>query len=137
MSLSLNELMCWLVICAFFMFCFLVLSKIAENDPNDWYVIIIIRAVWDGIMPVSQHWEIRSTLPQLEQLERLRSEDIPPTQPPPPHDYPYHRVILDPKSKEDKVKVTNLKNSPKFQTKNKISKFEANITRHTPSEVAW
>ena len=35
--------------------------------------------------------------------------------PPPPHDYPYHGVILDPKSKEDKVKVTNLKNSPKFQ----------------------
>ena len=35
--------------------------------------------------------------------------------PPPPNDYPYHWVILDPKSKEDKVKVTNLKNSPKFQ----------------------
>ena len=33
---------------------------------------------------------------------------------PPPHDYPYHWVILDHKSKEDKVKVTNLKNSPKF-----------------------
>ena len=32
-----------------------------------------------------------------------------------PRDYPYHWVILDPKSKEDKVKVTNLKNSPKFQ----------------------
>ena len=30
--------------------------------------------------------------------------------PPPPHDYPYHGVILDPKWKEDKVKVTNLKN---------------------------
>ena len=45
---------------------------------------------------------------QLEQLERLHSEDTPP--PPPPHDYPYHRVILDPKSKEDKVKATNLKN---------------------------
>ena len=34
--------------------------------------------------------------------------------PPPPHDYQYYWVILDPKSKEDKVKVTNLKNSPKF-----------------------
>ena len=34
--------------------------------------------------------------------------------PTPPHDYPYHWVILDPKSKGDKVKVTNLKNSPKF-----------------------
>ena len=33
----------------------------------------------------------------------------------PPHDYPYYWVILDPKSEEDKVKVTNLRNSPKFQ----------------------
>ena len=33
----------------------------------------------------------------------------------PPHDYPYYWVILDSKSKEDKVKVTNLKNLPKFQ----------------------
>ena len=42
---------------------------------------------------------------KLEQLERLRSEDTPL-----PHDYPYYWVILDPKSKEDKVKVTNSKN---------------------------
>ena len=49
----------------------------------------------------------------------------------PPLDYPYHWVILDPKSKEDKVKVTNLKNSPKFQV------FETGITRDTASEVAW
>ena len=35
--------------------------------------------------------------------------------PPPPHNYPYHWVILDSKSKEEKVKVTNLKNSPKFK----------------------
>ena len=47
---------------------------------------------------------------QLEQLECLRSEDIPP----PPHDYPYYWVILDPKSKEHKV--TNLKYLPKLQT---------------------
>ena len=35
--------------------------------------------------------------------------------PPPPHDYPYYWVILDPKSKEDKVKVINLKDLAKFQ----------------------
>ena len=35
--------------------------------------------------------------------------------PMPPHDYPYYWVILDPDSKEDKVKVTNLKTLPKFQ----------------------
>ena len=51
---------------------------------------------------------------QLEQLERLRSEDTPP----PPHDYPFHWVILDPKSKEDKVKFL---------------KFETGITCYTPS----
>ena len=50
-----------------------------------------------------------------------------PPPPPPPHDYPYHWVILDPKSK-DKVKVANLKNSPKF----KIFEFwNGNYTRHT------
>ena len=35
--------------------------------------------------------------------------------PPPPHDYPYYWVILDAKSKEDKVKATNFKNLPKLQ----------------------
>ena len=48
--------------------------------------------------------------------------------PPPSHDYPHYWVILDPKSKEDKVKVTNLKNSLKFQ----IFEFWNNhYTRHT------
>ena len=48
---------------------------------------------------------------KLEQLECLRSEDT-----------PHHLMITHtiesywiPKSKEDKVKVTNLKNLPKFQ----------------------
>ena len=46
--------------------------------------------------------------------------------PTPPNDYPYHWVILDPKSKEDKVKVTNLKKSPKFLLKllDKMCKYE-------------
>ena len=48
--------------------------------------------------------------------------------PPPPHDYPYYWVILDPKSKDDEVKVTNWKNLPKFQ----ISKFwNKRYTWHT------
>ena len=48
--------------------------------------------------------------------------------PPTPNDYPYHWVILDPKSKEDKVKVTNLKNSPKFQI---VEFWNGHYTRHT------
>ena len=48
--------------------------------------------------------------------------------PPPPHDYPYHWVILDPKSKEDKVKVTNLKNLAKFQI---FEFWNGHYTRHT------
>ena len=32
----------------------------------------------------------------------------------PPHDYPYYWFILDPNSKQDKVKCTNLKNLPKL-----------------------
>ena len=35
--------------------------------------------------------------------------------PPPPHDYSYYWIILDLKSKEDKVKVTIVKNLPKLQ----------------------
>ena len=56
--------------------------------------------------------------------------------PPPPHDYPYHWVILDPKSKDDKVKVTNFKLS-KFFLNFKFLNFETGITRDTPSDVAW
>ena len=48
--------------------------------------------------------------------------------PPPPHDYPYHWVILDPKSKAEKVKVTNLKNSPKFQM---FEFWNGHYMRHT------
>ena len=48
--------------------------------------------------------------------------------PPPPHDYPYHWGILDPKSKEDSVKVTNLKNSPKFQI---FEFWNKHYTQHT------
>ena len=46
----------------------------------------------------------------------------------PPHDYPYHWVILDPKSKDDKVKVTNFKNLPKFQI---FEFWNGHYTRHT------
>ena len=48
--------------------------------------------------------------------------------PPPPHDYPYHWIILDPKSKDDKVKVTNFKNSPKFLI---FEFWNGHYTRHT------
>ena len=46
----------------------------------------------------------------------------------PPHDYPYHWVLLDPKSKEDKVKVTNLKNLLKFII---FEFWNKHYTRHT------
>ena len=62
---------------------------------------------------------------KLEQLERLRSEDTPRRL---MTDYPYHWVILDPKSKEDKVKVTNFKKSPKFQI---FEFWNGHYTRHT------
>ena len=48
--------------------------------------------------------------------------------PPPPHDYPFYWVILDPKSEEDKVKVTNLKSSPKFQN---FEFWNKHYMRHT------
>ena len=64
-----------------------------------------------------------SNLKQLVQLERLRSKDTP-TAPWLPillssfigsQAYIIEQFILDPKSKHDKVKVTNLKNLPKLQ----------------------
>ena len=48
--------------------------------------------------------------------------------PPLPHDYPYYWVILDPKSNDDKVKVTNFKNLPKFQI---FEFWNGHYTRHT------
>ena len=53
--------------------------------------------------------------------------------PAPHHDYPYLWFTSDPKSKQDKVKVTNLKNCQK----SKFWNFAANFIRDTPSEVAW
>ena len=56
----------------------------------------------------------KSKINQLEQLEHLRSEDTPRclmiT-----HIIKSQVILLDPKSKEDKVKVTNLKNLLKLQ----------------------
>ena len=68
-----------------------------------------------------------------EQLECLHSDDPPPPPPPPPPWLPILLSHIDPKSKEDKVKVANLKNSPIFQFFN----FETSITREAPSQVAW
>ena len=67
----------------------------------------------------------------LKQLERLHFETTPPPPPPPPpppHDYPYYWFISDPKSKQDKVKVTNLKNSSKIQILEFCKKIH---TQHT------
>ena len=50
--------------------------------------------------------------------------------PPPPHDCPYYWVILDLKSKEEKVKVRNLKDLPKLPIFEFCSKL---YTRHTCS----
>ena len=62
---------------------------------------------------------------RVEQLAHLPSEDTPLL----PHDYTYYWFILNPKSKQDRVKVTNLKNLPKLQ-------WEV-FTCDTSSEVAW
>ena len=65
---------------------------------------------------------------QLEQLERLRSEDTPRHLMITHTIDPHYWVILDPKSKEDKVKVANLKNVSKLQIFEFWNKLH---TRHT------
>ena len=44
------------------------------------------------------------------------------------------QFILDPKSKQYKVNVTNLKNLPKLQI---FEFWKKNFTHNTTSEVAW
>ena len=88
------------------------------------YINTVITVAVDTLT-VAGHQQVQ-WLPndKLEELERLRSEDTPAA----PHDYPCHWVILDPKSKEDEVTVTNWKNSPKY----KIFEFwKEHYTWHT------
>ena len=71
-------------------------------------------------------WHLKSWLDRMNKLHEWSVNTLRPIKtrttrtpafwgyPPPPHDYPYHWVILDPKSKEDKVKVTNLKKFAKI-----------------------
>ena len=51
---------------------------------------------------------------ELEQLERLRIPPPPPPPPPPPSWLPIPLSHIGSQVKDDKVKVTNFKNSPKF-----------------------
>ena len=66
---------------------------------------------------------------KLEQLECRRSEDTPHR---PMIIHTIDQFILDPKSKQDKMKVTDLKNLSKLQ----ILEFWKSFTCNTPSEVA-
>ena len=66
---------------------------------------------------------------QLEHRERLRSEDTPLC---PMITHTIDLVILDPKWKEDTVKVTNLKNLSKLWLWKK-----KNFTQDITSSVAW
>ena len=63
---------------------------------------------------VNNKWTLVQVMARRGTGEKPLSEPTRTTRPPAllPHDYPYYWVILDPKSKEDKVKVTNLKNLP-------------------------
>ena len=70
---------------------------------------------------------------KLEQLECLCSEDTLIT-------HTIDQFELDPKSKQDKVKITNLKNLPKlqmFEFWKKKKKKKKHFTHNTPSGVAW
>ena len=74
-------------------------------------------------------WYLKVPSPHLNQLECLHSENTPPPPPPPPPlHYPYYWFILDPKSKQDKVKVTNFKKLAKIQILESCKKL---YTQHT------
>ena len=74
--------------------------------------------------------QYKALILQLEQLECLHSEDYPCC-----HmiTHTIDQFILDPKSKQDKVKVKNSKHLRKLQ----INQFWIKFTYDTSSEVAW
>ena len=70
------------------------------------------RTEWNQYIPQQLHW--------VRGITRTTRIPVFRGYPPLPHDFLYYWFILDPKSKQDKIKVTNLKNLPKLQ----IFKFE-------------
>ena len=74
---------------------------------------------WNGNMVHGYHsWESDDyILKQQQGSNKTRTTRTPAFwgYPSPPHDYPYYWVILHPKWKEDKVKVTNSKNLPNYK----------------------
>ena len=67
---------------------------------------------------------------QLGQVECLRSEDTPPTHPPPPHDYPYYWFILDPKIKtrqSQNYKFNEFGKTSNLKMLDKMCKYEMDL----------
>ena len=84
-----------------------------------WIKILCIEYILWGIPTIKSTFHVANMVKTATVKDvRTRTTRMPAfwgyPHPPPPHDYPYYWVILDPKSKEDKVKVTNWKNLPKF-----------------------
>ena len=106
------------------------LTQNGHHVTDDIYKCIFLNEnVWISIM-ISPNFVPKGSINNIPALVQTRTTRMPAFwwYPPPPNDYPYHWVILDPKSKEDKVKVTNLKNSPKFQI---FEFWNGHYTRHT------
>ena len=76
------------------------------------------------------HWNQITTLMMVTKIITTRTNRTPCVlrYPPPPHDYPYQWLTSDPKSKQDKVKVTHFKKLPKIQFLKFYKKLQ---TRHT------
>ena len=71
---------------------------------------------------------------QLEQLEHLHSEDIPP----PPHDYPYYRPVhIGSQVKTRQSQSYIFKEFAKTSNFWILKKKKKNFTHNKPSDVAW
>ena len=126
-----------------------ILHWFCSTEPIKTLSLLVLIMAWQqAIACTNDDQDLWTEMPSLynhcSSLETILHETVPQGQAPcetrttrmnacfwgyplPPDDNPYYWVILDPKSEEDKVKATNLKNSPK------IFEFETNITRDTPS----
>ena len=115
----------------------IVKSAIAKSMPNisdqHWLFFFISNVSrWHKVLESKAYYylnDIKNVTPYYSSLKNKRRDVLTPgTSGCCWNDYPYHWVILDPKSKEDKVKVTNLKNSPKFLI---FEFWNRHYTRHT------
>ena len=123
----------WLILQLWYLPSFIICYQIHANNLSIWFVIEydcwiwVCWQQWMGICGVNLcvcKWNIfhNGLAPLSVKTRTIRTHAFW-GYPPLPNDYPYYWVVLDPKSKEDKVKGAHLNNLPKFQIWNGSTEY--------------